>query len=378
MEPVRHRFLLERPLATTCMGESRQLSGSEAIREALDLAMKRDKKVYLIGEGVADPKGIFGTTVGLAEKYGSRRVVESPVAENGFTGIAIGSAMFGQRPVVIHQRVEFALLAMEQIVNNAAKTHYVTNGRHTVPLVVRLVVGRGWGQGPLHSQSLESLFSYIPGLKVVMPATAADCKGMLLSAIEDNNPVIFLEHRWVHYVKGTVPEGYVKADISGPSQVHWGNSVTVVASSYMVLEALHAAHVLGEAGCDVDLFNLRVLRPLNLDAVYASVNRTGCLLVIDTGWETLGPGAEVVARVSERCFLMMKKPPRRIGLPDHPTPSSKSLAANYYPRAENIADLICELSDIPSEVHERVLKKLSVERQTYPIDVPHPTFQGPF
>ena len=158
-------------------------SGAEGIREALDLALDSAPSVYLIGEGVSDPKGIFGTTVGLSEKYGPDRVIETPVAENGFTGVALGSALLGQRPVVIHQRVEFALLAMEQLVNNAAKTHYVTDGKHCMPVVIRLVIGRGWGQGPLHSQSLESLFSYIPGLKVLMPATAVDCKGMLLSAI---------------------------------------------------------------------------------------------------------------------------------------------------------------------------------------------------
>ena len=360
------------------MRKGREKIGSELILEALDLAMDSNDSVYVIGEGVADPKGIFGTTIGLYEKYGPNRVIETPVAENGFTGIAIGSALLGQRPVVIHQRVEFALLAMEQIANNAAKAHYISNGKHTVPLVIRLVVGRGWGQGPLHSQSLETLFAYIPGLKVVMPATALDCKGMLLSAIEDDNPVIVLEHRWVHYVKGEVSDGYIKTPLDGPKRMLEGDMATIVASSYMLLEALHVSQVLAKAGCHVELFDLRVARPLNLDDIYASVSKTGRLLVIDTGWQTLGLGAEIVSRVVEQCFGLLKKSPCRIGLADHPTPSSRSLAANYYPRSELIASTICELVELPSNIVESVIQQIKKVEKLHPIDVPNPTFQGPF
>jgi len=353
-------------------------SGAEGIREALDIALEKDSSVFLIGEGVADPKGIFGTTTGLIGKYGPQRVVETPIAENGFTGVAIGAAMMGQRPVVIHQRVEFALLAMEQIVNNAAKTHYVSDGAHNLPMVIRLVVGRGWGQGPLHSQSLETLFGYVPGLKVLMPATAEDCKGMLLSAIGDNNPVIFLEHRWVHYVKGKVPTGYHPAPIDGPKRLWKGEQVTVVSSSYMTLEAIQAARALSDEGCDIDLFDLRILRPLKLDEVFESVRRTGRLLVVDTGWKILGPGAEIVSQVVESCFESLIAPPQRLGLPDHPTPSSKSLAAAFYVRAEHIAVAVGQLAQLSGEAIERTASKLSAERQSHPIDVPHPSFQGPF
>ena len=360
------------------MPESKERSGAQGIQEALDLSLERDSAVFLIGEGVADPKGIFGTTMGLYEKYGPQRVVETPIAENGFTGIAIGAALLGQRPIVIHQRVEFALLAMEQIINNAAKTHYVSDGAHSMPLVIRLVVGRGWGQGPLHSQSLESLFAYIPGLKVVMPATAEDCKGMLLSAVEDDNPVIFLEHRWVHYVKGDIPVGYQSTPIDGPRNLWQGDSLTVVSSSYMTLEALQAAKALSKEGCDLDLFDLRVVRPLNLDVVFESVHRTGRLLVIDTGWKTMGPGAEIVAQVTESCFHSLKRPPERLGLPDHPTPSSRSLAAAFYIRAEHIALKAGDLAGIAPLAANRAADALSTERETHPIDIPHPSFQGPF
>ena len=360
------------------MPNSEERSGAQGIREALDLSLESDSSVFLIGEGVADPKGIFGTTTGLLEKYGAERVIEAPVAENGLTGIAIGAALLGQRPVVIHQRVEFALLAMEQMINNAAKTHYVSDGAHSMPLVIRLVVGRGWGQGPLHSQSLETLFSYIPGLKVLMPATAEDCKGMLLSAIKDDNPVIFLEHRWVHYVKGQIPSGYHATSIEGPRRLWEGDSATVVASSYMTLEALQAARALSGEGCEIDLFDLRVVRPLNLTEIFKSVRKTGRLLVVDTGWKAFGPGAEIVAQVSEVCFESLKLPPQRLGLPEHPTPSTRSLAAAFYVRAEHIASEVGNLAGISAASIDRATSDLSSERQTHPIDVPHPSFQGPF
>ena len=245
----------------------RVINASEAIREATALAMEQDPRVFVMGEGATDPKGIFGTTSGLRERFGDARVMEMPISENGFTGVAIGAALMGQRPIVIHQRVEFCLLAMEQLVNNAAKTHYVTGGAHSVPLVVRLVVGRGWGQGPAHSQSLEGLFAQVPGLKVVMPSSAADAKGLLLGAVEDDNPVIFIEHRWVHYASGSVPEGYQAVPLDGPSRVREGKHVTMVASSYMTLEAMQACDALARQGCEVELFDLRVLRPLRLDAI---------------------------------------------------------------------------------------------------------------
>lgn len=360
------------------MSTERVLTAAEAIREALDHALATDPAVYLMGEGVADPKGVFGTTQGLVERYGPERVIETPVSENGFTGVSIGSALMGQRPVLIHQRVEFCLLAMEQIVNNAAKLHYVTDGKHKVPLVIRLVMGRGWGQGPQHSQSLEAMFAHFPGLKVVMPSTATDAKGMLLAAIADDNPVIFMEHRWIHYASAVVPEGGVPAPLDGPRRIHEGDAVTVVATSYMTLEAMQAVGALAEAGFAIDLFDLRVLRPLRLDAIVESVRRTGRFVFIDTGWTAFGVGAEVTARLAETCFDALKAPPRRIGLPDHPTPSSRSLAADFYPRSEHIAAAICEVAGIGTATVERVHETLVASRSDTPLDIPHPSFRGPF
>ena len=360
------------------MHDRRVISASEAIREALDLALAKHPEAYLIGEGVTDPGGIFGTTKGLVQRYSADRVIEMPVSENGLTGIAVGSALLGRRPIMTHQRVDFALLCLEQLFNTAAKSHYVTNGSHKVPLTVRLVIGRGWGQGPQHSQSLETLFAYIPGLKVVMPSTPADFKGMLLAAIEDDNPVIFLEHRWLHYVTGEVPERYYLAPLDGPRRVHSGNDLTIVSTSYMTLEALRAASALKARGCEVDLFDLRVLRPLDLTIISESVRRTGRLIVCDTGWRVFGPGAEIVAQVVEDAFEALVHPPIRIGLPDHPTPSSLALAEAFYPGSPQIIDAAAKLCHLNASDAAAARQDVIGARRCVPIDKPDPAFKGPF
>ena len=218
----------------------RQLKFYEAIREATDQKMAQDPNIYLMGLGVPDPKGIFGTTSGLAEKYGPNRVMDMPTSENAMTGIAIGSAILGMRPIMTHQRVDFFILALDQLINNAAKWHYMFGGQMKVPLVIRLIIGRGWGQGPQHSQSLHSFFAHVPGLKVVMPSTPQDAKGLLISAIEDDNPVVYLEHRWLHNTFGEVSPDPTPIPIGKAKIVRPGTDITIVAASHMVLEALAA------------------------------------------------------------------------------------------------------------------------------------------
>lgn len=356
----------------------RLLTAAQAIREATELALQDDPRVFVMGEGATDPKGIFGTTTGLRERFGAMRVMEMPIAENGFTGVAIGAALMGQRPILIHQRVEFCLLSMEQLINNAAKLHYVSGGPHSVPLVVRLVVGRGWGQGPAHSQSLEALFAQVPGLKVVMPSSAGDAKSLLLGAVADDNPVIFIEHRWVHYVSGDVREGHVAEPLDGPKRLREGKDVTVVATSYMNLEAMQAADALAEQGCNVELFDLRVLRPLKLNAIVDSVRKTGHLVTIDTGFREMGMGSEICSQVCDHAFAELKAAPVRIGLPPHPTPSSRSLAEAYYPRSPQVARSIGELLNMPAERIDAAVARLTQEREDLPLDIPHPSFKGPF
>lgn len=360
------------------MPSDRIITAAQAIREATDIALDRHPEAYVIGEGVADPGRIFGTTGGLLEKYGPQRVIEQPISENGLTGIAIGSALMGQRPIMTHQRVDFALLALEQLFNTAAKSHYVSNGHHRVPLTVRMIIGRGWGQGPQHSQSLEALFAHIPGLKVVMPSTPAEFKGLLLASIEDDNPVMVLEHRWLHYVSGPVPEGHFTIPLDGPRIVSRGGRATVVATSYMVFEAMKAATALERIGCPIDVVDLRLLRPLKLEAIVDLVRASGRLITCDTGWWRYGIGAEIIAGVTEQAFDALKCPPIRLGLPERPTPSSISLSSHYYPDAADIVRAVARQCDLAAPAVEQAVAEVIATRAGVPIDKPDPSFKGPF
>ena len=283
----------------------KNISTADAINDALIVAAKKDKKNIFLAEGLLDPVKFFGTTKNL-EKYADKsRLIEIPLSELAVTGICIGAAMNGLRPILNFQRVEFALLALEQIFNNAAKAHYVSYGIHKVPIVIRLVIGRGWGQGPAHSQSLESLFASIPGLKVVMPTFPDDAKGLLLGSIADNNPVIILEHRWCHFTKGTIKKGYYKYSLDGgPKQLTIGKDYTIVGTSYMVLEGLEAFRVLKKFNINISVFDLRIVRPLKLKKIINSVKKTKRLLVLDTGHKILGIGSEISAQVNENFFLL--------------------------------------------------------------------------
>lgn len=347
---------------------TRELRYSQAIHEALDLCLAKDSSVYLMGLGVPDPKGIFGTTLGLQQKYGENRVMDMPTAENGMTGIALGSALVGMRPVMVHQRMDFAVLAMEQIVNQAAKWHYMFGAKAKVPLVIRLLIGRGWGQGTQHSQSLHAWFAHIPGLKVVMPATAADAKGLLISSIEDDNPVIFIEHRWLHNVKGLVPTGITREPIGKARVAREGADVTLVGVSYMTLEAIRAAEYLAEDGISAEVIDLRSVRPLDRETLLASARKTGRLVMADTGWATAGVSAEILAVASEDAFDSLKAAPVRLTLPDCPIPSTPGLASECYPHANDIAAAACRLLG----------KSYSPRPVPMPLDIPDASFTGPF
>ena len=244
---------------------NRQLKFSEAIHEAIDICLERDRNIYLMGLGVPDPIGVFGTTKGLQEKHGKKRVFDMPVAENAMSGVALGSCLVGMRPIMTHMRLEFAMTAMDQICNQAAKWHYMFGGQSKVPLTIRMLVGRGWGQGPQHSQSLHAWFAHIPGLKVVMPSTPYDAKGLLIASIEDDNPVIFFEHRWLHNIHGPVPEGHYTVPLGEPRLVTEGGDVTIVAASYATLESIKAARELEREGIKAEVIDLRTLVPRNDD-----------------------------------------------------------------------------------------------------------------
>ncbi len=352
--------------------EIRELKYFQAVNEAIDQCMAKDPKVYIMGLGVPDPKGIFGTTLGLQTKYGAQRVMDMPLSENGMTGVAIGSALAGMRPIMTHQRIDFALLSMEQIVNQAAKWHYMFGGKMQVPLVIRMIIGRGWGQGPQHSQSLHSWFAHIPGLKVVMPTTPYDAKGLLIAAVEDNNPVIYIEHRWLHNISGHVPEDIYSVPLGQSKVMREGDDLTIVATSYMTLEAIRAAKMLADDGVKPEVIDIRTLRPLDEQLILRSVQKTGRLIVADTGWKTLGFGAEIVARVTEEAFGDLRCPPKRIALPDCPTPTTMALANFYYPRAVHIVAAAMEMLGMSADGRSSGLTT------SVPLDIPDISFTGPF
>ena len=356
------------------MPKLRILTSSQAINEATIMAMEKDKKVFVIGEGVNDPKEIFGTTKNLKKKFTEKRVIETPISENAMTGLCIGSAMMGLKPIQIHQRVDFALLALEQIINNCAKAFFVSNSKHTVPLVIRMIIGRGWGQGPMHSQILDSLFAQIPGLKVIMPTFPKDFKGMLLSAIRDPNPVIVLEHRWLHNIKGHVPKKYYYQNINKIKKIKNGKDLTVVANGYNLLEVIELENILKEEKISLDLFDLNIMQPLEAKSIINSVKKTGRMIVIDSGFKNLGIGSEIISRVIENCMEKLKSKPVRIGLPFIPTPSSRFLAKSYYPNKKTILLSILQLLK-----KEKNKKKLFQKREAnIPVDVPDLSFKGPF
>jgi pyruvate dehydrogenase E1 component beta subunit len=350
----------------------RELRFAEALNEAVDLCMQRDERVFVMGLGVPDPAGTFGTTTGLQEKHGPERVLDIPISENAMTGVGIGSALVGMRPVMTHIRQEFAMLAIDQIVNQAAKWRYMFGGQASVPLVMRMIVGRGWGQGPQHSQSLHAWYAHVPGLKVVLPATPHDAKGLLIASIEDDDPVVFLEHRWLYNIHGPVPEGMYRVPIGQPNLLRRGKDVTVVALSYMTLEASKAARRLAEGGIEAEVIDLRTLSPLDDSLLLESVARTGRLVVCDHANLTGSFAGEVVARVVERAFGDLKSAPVRVALPDCPTPTTRGLSNYFYPTDRHIEAAVRRVLGLPAED-----PFLGVEPSDT-LDVPDPSFTGPF
>lgn len=357
------------------MPDNRIITCAEAILEAQDQAMANDPNVYVMGLGVPDPKGVFGTTKGLQEKYGSKRVMDMPTSENGMTGIAVGSAIMGMRPVMTHQRVDFALLALDQIINNAAKWHYMFAGKMTVPLVIRLIIGRGWGQGPQHSQSLFSLFGHIPGLTVVAPTTAYDAKGLLISAIKSNNPIIYLEHRWLHNTCSHVPQEPYEVPLGKAKVVKSGQDLTIVAISHMTIEALKAAKELEKEGIDAEVIDLRSIKPIDEKAILTSVKKTGRLMVCEQDWKTMSVSSEIITLVVEKEFNVLKTPPIRVTLPDCPSPTNWVLTNHYYPTFEEIIYRAKELMGLKQQ---KTLSSILENSAKKPQDVPDKSFTGPF
>jgi len=350
----------------------RSLAFSEAINEALHIAMDMDPKVLCYGLGVDDPKRIFGTTSLLQEKFGAERVFDTPTSENAMTGIGVGVAIGGYRPIMVHQRLDFFLLAMDQLINSAAKWHYMFGGQQMVPMVIRLIMGRGWGQGPTHSQNLQSWFAHIPGLKVVAPATARDAKGLLLESIFDDNPVVFLEHRWLHHSKSDVPAGDYRIPLGSANVVRQGCDVTIVGMSYMTVEAMRAADFLSAYDIMCEVIDLRTIRPIDWQTIFDSVAKTHKLIALDCSMPTCSVSSEIIARVSVDAFDELTHAPIQVANPDNPEPTSFGLTRDFHPDAITIVEAVSQMLGIT--IDTTVLS----EQYIHPHDVPGDWFRGPF
>ena len=330
---------------------SKRMGMAEALRDAMRLAMRADPRVFLIGEDIGVPGGFgggFTVTLGLADELGRGRVIDTPISEGAIVGAAVGAAMVGMRPVAEMQYGDFVFCAMDQVVNQAAKMHYMSNGQTRVPMVLRLPVGAS-ERGAQHGQSTEALFMHTPGLKVVCPATPYDAKGLLLAAIRDDNPVVFLEHKLLYGGKGTrresasisigtdVPAGDYEVALGTVAVRRAGADLTILANMLMVHRALAAAERLEESGMDAEVIDVRSLVPLDIVTIERSIAKTGRLLIVEEDHLTGGWGAEVAALVAERAFHSLRGPIRRVAGLDTPIPCAAALEREYVPSVERIA-----------------------------------------
>ena len=349
----------------------------EIINKALvDIAIEDPRSIFM-AQGINDPAPVFGTLNNLCDHIPESRLVEMPVAENGGIGVAVGAAMSGLRPIVSVHRVEFLLLALEQLFNNAAKANFLSGGSYSAPILIRGVIGRGWGQGPSHSQGFEGVFASIPGLKVVCPSIPETAYDLLRRSYADDAPVICLEHRWSHYSTGEIKKAKNPNASIQPIQLSKGDRMTIVSYGYLALECILVVNEFRKIGINIDLIDLQIIRPLNLELVFDSVKKTGHLLVVDQGYKFLGLGAEIVSQVVENNMSDLQKPPARLGLPSLPSPSAISLAKDYYCTSIDIAKAAHAMLDLSDEC-AIVLGKIETIRNATPLDVPNQYFKGPF
>ncbi len=324
------------------MPEPRILKYTDALREATDQVMEQDANVFVMGLGVSYSKGADGTTAGLKQKYPDR-VFDVPVSENGFTGMAVGAAIQGLHPIVHHGRVEFALLAMDPILTQAAKWNYMFGGGNPVPIVFRINIGRQWGNGPQHTQALYSLFGNVPGLKVVIPSTPRMAKGLLVSAVRDNNPVVLLEPRWLFQITEIVPQEIYTIPLDKARVVRKGSDITIVSYGDGLIASLEAVDLLEKEGVHVELVDLVSINPIDWETVFTSVNRTGRLMCVDTTNEAFNVGSEIIAKVAQSPTIALKEKPISLATPNVPCPTSTVLTELYYPTSVSIANKVLTL-----------------------------------
>ena len=356
--------------------EVKEILFSEAISEALVQSMEIDSNVFIMGAGVDDAKGLFGTTLSAYEQFGGNRVFDIPLSENTITGVAVGSSLSGTRPVLVHARNDFLMLTMDQIVNNAAKWRYMSGGRTSCPMTIRAIIGRGWGQAAQHSQSFHSMFAQVPGLKVVMPSNPENVKGLLLSSIFDDSPVIFLEHRWLYGHKGNVPANPFYTQLGKASKLKKGTDLTIVAFSLMATEALKAAEIVNKENINDEDIDLQTIQPWDQEMVLESVAKTRRLLVLDQGSLSFGVNAEILAKVSESLWNELDAPIKRLALPDIPTPCSPALEKIFYFGQDEIVSSIKELFNFDKN-SGKISSRSKKNSITFSKEE-KPMFQGPF
>ena len=345
----------------------------EAINEGLDYSLKKDKNLICYGLGVTDPKRIFGTTSNLKEKYGNKRVFDVPNSENANTGISIGAALGGVRSVVVHQRLDFFLLAMDQLVNAASKWHYMFGSKKPIPITIRLIVGRGWGQGPTHSQNLQSWFYHVPGLKLVVPTFPNDAKQLLIDSIFDPNPVIFIENRWLHHTIGHREKKIKLNKLFGSKVCRKGRHITIISMAQLTIEAIIAAGILKKfCGIECEIVDLRVVKPLDFNTIKKSLKKTRNLLCLENSFEDGSISNDIISKVVTNNQIKLKNRPSLLAMPNVPVPSTYNSSKLFYKRHKDIVKKVLEMLGRKNKIPNRFMEGRG------PYDIPGSWFKGPF
>ena len=319
------------------MESKRQITYCDALNEAITQEMERDPNIFIYGVGVPDHKRIFGSTDNLVEKFGKNRCFDTPISEDSLSGFALGAAINGLRPIFVNIRMDFLMLAYNQIVNMISSFCYNSGGKIKVPIVIRGIIGRGWGQGSQHSKSMYSVFAHVPGLKIVIPTTPKDAKGLLISSIRDDNPVLFIEHRWLYWQKGEVPEDLYTIPLGQSNMIKKGKDITIVAISWMNIESLKASEILKrKTGIEVEIIDPRSANIDDIGMIVESVKKTGYCLIADNDWLPCGVSGEISFKIYEKCMKYLKSPIKRIGFANTPCPTARHLENEFYPNAINI------------------------------------------
>jgi pyruvate dehydrogenase E1 component beta subunit len=323
--------------------KSKRLSYSDTINKTLDYLLSTDNSVILIGQGVKSPWYVGSTCNGLFDKFGEERIIDTPISENGITGASVGASIVGMKPIVVHPRMDFMLYAFDPIINQAANWYYMSGGNSNVSIVFWGILNRGGEQAAQHSQALYSVFAHVPGLKVIAPSTPYDVKGLLISAVRDGNPVVFIDDRWLYQTIGEVPEDEFTIPIGKGIVRREGKDVSLISFSYTMHVASKAAELLADDGIDVELIDLRSIKPYDKELLVNTVRKTGKIVIVDGSWKTGSFSAEISAFISEKAFQFLKSPVVRVCLPDVPAPASNVLEAEYYITTEKIIGAVKQI-----------------------------------